>query len=175
MDIEKEPTGEDRGLKELTNRFALNTLHDERFAVNEPVRFLANNGTVARNIAFKLFEPGVHYLERNSKHYVDLVARSFQYSYHWAPGCCLNVCLDLLAFRVADSREYQRIATIAKDRLPSLHLLKDPTPTGESLKHLEVGNVVEFSARVTAGNKMIFEVGTQGFRVLNDVSLGGAR
>lgn len=176
MDIKEEPTGKNRGLEELTNRFYGNSLHDVKFAVNKSVRFLTMNGSASHVSDFKFLEPGLRYLERGSKYYVDVVARSFRRPGDFGLGArFLNVWLDLVAIRLVGAEEYQRIAAISKRKLPSLSLLKSPPPPVEFLRQLEFGNLVEFAARITAGTPMIFDVSSQGFNVLKNGNLGGSR
>jgi hypothetical protein len=173
MDIKKEPTGKDRGLEQLTNRFVPNKIRDEGFEVNS-LRFLTRNGSPSHVSDFKFLDRALNYLECGAKYYVDVIAHARSADFT-RDAIFYNVCLDVVAIRLLGKEEYRRIAAIVKYPLPSLYLPKSPPPPEGFLSQLEFGNLVEFSARITAGTPMFFEVSARGFKVLNDASLGGAR
>ena len=176
MHTKEEPTGKDRGLTTLTNRFYGDNLLDSKFSVNNSVRFLTRKGSRSHPSDFRFLEKNLKYLEDGSKYYVEVIARCFRESDKpSAFSSYVNVWLDLVAIRLSEAREYTRIATITKDKLPSLLLLKDPPPSKEFMGRLEFERLVEFPARITVGMPMIFEVPVGEFRVLRNASPGGSR
>jgi hypothetical protein len=176
MHTKEEPTGKDRGLTTLTSRFYGDNLLDSKFSVNNSVRFLTRKGSRSHPSDFRFLEKNLKYLEDGAKYYVEVVAHCFRDpETPSASDIFMNVWLTLVAIRLLGAKEYQRIAVITKQELPSLLLLRDPPPSKEFLNQLEFGKLVEFPARITVGMPMIFEVATQEFKVLRDVSSGGLR
>src|SRR6266404_8859532 len=176
MHTKEEPTGKDRGLTTLTNRFYGDNLLDSKFSVNNAVRFLTRKGSRSHPSDFRFLEKNLRYLEEGAKYYVEVVARCFRDPEKPSEiHIFMNVWLNLVAIRLLGEKEYQRIAAITKDELPSLLLLKDPPPSKEFLDQLEFGKLVEFPARITVGMPMIFELAAEEFQVLRDASSGGSR
>jgi len=75
MDTKTEPTGKDRGLEELTNRFIQNKIHDGGFEVNS-LRFLTRNGSRSHVSDFNFLDPALNYLEWGAKYYIDVIAHA---------------------------------------------------------------------------------------------------
>jgi hypothetical protein len=176
MHTKEEPTGKDRGLTTLTGRFYGDNLLDSKFSVNNSVRFITRKGSRDHPADFRFLETNLRYLEAGAKYYIDVVAHCFRNPEDfWPSAMFLNVWLTLVAVRPLGSKEYQRIAAITKQELPSLLLLKDPPPSKEFLNQLEFGKLVEFPARITVGMPMIFELAAEEFQVLRDASSGGSR